>query len=102
MRDLETLTHLWLDSYRGARNVALTTIGESVNHLARCLEVLAIFGDDIGQTNINAYAFGVVGYHTPNIDRIAKEGMMLNARIQKGLREPRRKIKGQIGIKNFP
>ncbi|MEK1907312.1 MAG: arylsulfatase, partial [Pseudomonas sp.] len=34
------------------------------------------FGDDIGQTNISAYSFGVVGYKTPNIDRIAKEGMM--------------------------
>src|SRR5262245_13513041 len=38
--------------------------------------ILVIFGDDVGQTNISAYSFGVVGYHTPNIDRIAKEGMM--------------------------
>ncbi len=38
--------------------------------------ILVIFGDDIGQTNISAYSFGVVGYHTPNIDRIAKDGMM--------------------------
>jgi arylsulfatase A-like enzyme len=38
--------------------------------------ILVIFGDDIGQTNISAYSFGVVGYKTPNIDRIAKEGMM--------------------------
>jgi len=38
--------------------------------------ILVIFGDDIGQTNISAYAFGVVGYKTQNIDRIAKEGMM--------------------------
>jgi arylsulfatase len=38
--------------------------------------ILVIFGDDIGQTNISAYSFGVVGYRTPNIDRIAKEGMM--------------------------
>jgi arylsulfatase A-like enzyme len=37
--------------------------------------ILVIFGDDIGQTNISAYADGVVGYRTPNIDRIAKEGM---------------------------
>jgi arylsulfatase len=35
-----------------------------------------IFGDDIGQTNISAYSFGVTGYKTPNIDRIAREGMM--------------------------
>jgi arylsulfatase len=38
--------------------------------------ILVIFGDDIGQANISAYNFGVVGYKTPNIDRIAKEGLM--------------------------
>lgn len=38
--------------------------------------ILVIFGDDIGQTNISAYSAGVVGYKTPNIDRIAKEGML--------------------------
>ncbi|WP_212677098.1 arylsulfatase [Pandoraea sp. PE-S2R-1] len=38
--------------------------------------ILVIFGDDIGQTNISAYSMGVVGYRTPNIDRIAREGMM--------------------------
>ncbi|MHB9839350.1 arylsulfatase [Paraburkholderia terrae] len=38
--------------------------------------ILVIFGDDIGQTNISAYGKGVVGYQTPNIDRLAHEGMM--------------------------
>jgi len=38
--------------------------------------ILVIFGDDIGQTNISAYSMGVMGYKTPNIDRIAKEGML--------------------------
>jgi arylsulfatase A-like enzyme len=38
--------------------------------------ILVIWGDDIGQSNISAYTFGLVGYHTPNIDRIADEGMM--------------------------
>ncbi|KRE03786.1 arylsulfatase [Bosea sp. Root670] len=38
--------------------------------------ILVIFGDDIGQSNISAYSHGLVGYKTPNIDRIAKEGMM--------------------------
>ena len=37
--------------------------------------ILVIWGDDIGQSNISAYTFGLVGYRTPNIDRIAKEGM---------------------------
>ena len=39
-------------------------------------DILVIMGDDIGQTNISAYSFGLVGYKTPNIDRIAHEGMM--------------------------
>jgi arylsulfatase len=38
--------------------------------------ILVIWGDDIGQSNISAYTRGLMGYKTPNIDRIAKEGMM--------------------------
>ena len=38
--------------------------------------ILVIFGDDVGQTDISAYSMGVMGFKTPNIDRIAKEGMM--------------------------
>jgi len=38
--------------------------------------ILVMFGDDIGQTNISAYGLGIMGYRTPNIDRIAKEGML--------------------------
>ena len=38
--------------------------------------ILVIWGDDIGQSNISAYTRGLMGYQTPNIDRIAKEGMM--------------------------
>src|SRR5229473_3084504 len=39
-------------------------------------KILVIFGDDIGQSNISAYTFGLMGYKTPNIDRLAREGMM--------------------------
>lgn len=42
----------------------------------RPVNILVIFGDDIGQSNISAYTFGLMGYRTPNIDRIAREGMM--------------------------
>jgi arylsulfatase len=38
--------------------------------------ILVIWGDDIGQTNISAYSRGMMGYRTPNIDRIAEEGVM--------------------------
>jgi arylsulfatase A-like enzyme len=36
--------------------------------------ILVIFGDDIGYWNISAYSRGMMGYRTPNIDRIGKEG----------------------------
>jgi arylsulfatase len=38
--------------------------------------ILIIWGDDIGWYNISCYNLGVMGYRTPNIDRIAKEGAM--------------------------
>ena len=37
--------------------------------------ILIIWGDDIGYWNISAYSKGMMGYKTPNIDRIANEGM---------------------------
>ncbi len=36
--------------------------------------ILVIWGDDIGEFNISAYNMGMMGYKTPNIDRVAKEG----------------------------
>jgi arylsulfatase A-like enzyme len=38
--------------------------------------ILVIWGDDIGWWNVSAYNHGVMGYRTPNIDRLAKEGAM--------------------------
>ncbi|MDF7826116.1 arylsulfatase [Pontiellaceae bacterium B12227] len=38
--------------------------------------ILVIWGDDVGQANISAYTRGMMGYKTPNIDRIADEGML--------------------------
>ncbi len=37
--------------------------------------ILVIFGDDIGIANVSAYSGGLMGYETPNIDRLAKEGI---------------------------
>ncbi|MFY9869780.1 MAG: arylsulfatase [Candidatus Nitrosopolaris sp.] len=49
-------------------------------HLAKSKQkqpnILVIWGDDIGITNLSCYSHGLMGYQTPNIDRIAKEGMM--------------------------
>jgi arylsulfatase A-like enzyme len=38
--------------------------------------ILFIMSDDIGWFNVSCYNFGIMGYRTPNIDRIAKEGAM--------------------------
>ncbi len=39
--------------------------------------ILVIFGDDVGIANISAYSSGLMGYETPHIDRLAKEGIRL-------------------------
>ena len=36
--------------------------------------IVIIWGDDVGQSNLSAYTFGLMGYTTPNIDRVAAEG----------------------------
>ena len=38
--------------------------------------ILVIWGDDVGYWNVSAYNQGMMGYRTPNIDRIAKEGVL--------------------------
>ena len=38
--------------------------------------ILVIWGDDIGQFNVSAYNLGMMGYRTPNIDRIARQGAL--------------------------
>jgi arylsulfatase len=38
--------------------------------------IVIIWGDDVGQSNISVYTKGLMGYQTPNIDRVAKEGMI--------------------------
>jgi arylsulfatase A-like enzyme len=38
--------------------------------------IVIIWGDDIGQTNVSAYSKGMMGYQTPNIDRVANEGVI--------------------------
>jgi len=38
--------------------------------------ILVIWGDDIGISNLSCYSHGLMGYQTPNIDRLAREGMM--------------------------
>ncbi|QDT61147.1 Arylsulfatase precursor [Stieleria bergensis] len=49
--------------------------------MSRCVaadkpNIVVIWGDDIGVHNVSAYNHGIMGYHTPNIDRIAKQGAL--------------------------
>ena len=44
--------------------------------MAKPPNILVIMSDDVGWQNVSAYSHGVMGYDTPNIDRIAKEGVM--------------------------
>ena len=48
----------------------------SVAEAADKPNILVIWGDDIGVHNISAYNHGIMGYQTPNIDRIANEGTL--------------------------
>src|ERR1700704_3566975 len=58
--------------------IALIATFSTSNLLAQSKKpnILVIMGDDIGMWNISAYSHGMMGYHTPNIDRIAKEGAL--------------------------
>jgi arylsulfatase A-like enzyme len=50
-------------------------VPEKVEEIPKKPNILVIFGDDIGITNLSCYSDGMMGYRTPNIDRLAKEGM---------------------------
>jgi arylsulfatase len=56
--------------------ISLNAIAQDAEAQEQKPNILVIWGDDIGITNISAYTMGLVGYRTPNIDRVAKEGMM--------------------------
>ena len=51
-----------------------TMAAVSAHAAAKKPNILVIWGDDIGIFNVGAYNMGMMGYKTPNIDRIAKEG----------------------------
>ncbi len=56
--------------------LAVNSLGVSPLTAQNQPNILVIWGDDVGQSNISAYTMGVMGYRTPNIDRIAREGMI--------------------------
>jgi arylsulfatase A-like enzyme len=56
--------------------VSMVGLGGPVFAQTKKPNILVIWGDDIGQTDVSAYSMGLMGYRTPNIDRIAREGMI--------------------------
>ena len=56
--------------------IIMMIIGSSLFAQSKKPNILVIWGDDVGITNISAYSNGLMGYQTPNIDRIAKEGVI--------------------------
>jgi len=68
-----------LNPLRSSVAVALTAVTLASGAWAQGGEkpnILVVWGDDVGQSNISAYTMGMMGYRTPNIDRIAQEGMI--------------------------
>jgi len=55
---------------------AFVFVAGSAHAQAKRPNILVIMGDDIGQANISVFTKGLMGYRTPNIDRLAKEGML--------------------------
>ena len=54
--------------------VVLASLFATTLYAQKKTNILIIWGDDIGQFNISTYNMGLMGYKTPNIDRIGKEG----------------------------
>src|SRR5512138_872805 len=57
-------------------SVAAITSAPAIAQQQQRPNIVIIWGDDIGQSNISAYSHGLMGYPTPNIDRLANEGVM--------------------------
>jgi arylsulfatase A-like enzyme len=56
--------------------LALVALGAAPAAAQTKPNILILWGDDIGQFNVSAYNLGVMGYRTPNIDRLAREGAL--------------------------
>ncbi len=54
--------------------IAMIVAPQSLHAQTKRPNIVVIWGDDIGQSNLSTYTGGLMGYRTPNIDRIANEG----------------------------
>ena len=62
--------HLFVAAILAA--VLLGGFAENASAQQKKPNIVIIWGDDIGQSNISAYSMGLMGYRTPNIDRVAQ------------------------------
>jgi arylsulfatase A-like enzyme len=70
---MSTYKSTWI----AAACLALAMIASAGTALAQDKpNILVIWGDDVGQSNISAYTKGMMGYRTPNLDSIADDGMI--------------------------
>ena len=65
---------IWLSFFTSSLAVLAAAVPASAQQQRP--NIVIIWGDDIGQSDISAYSHGLLGFKTPNIDRIAREGMM--------------------------
>src|SRR6201995_4081728 len=65
---------MWLLAAIGCVTCASDVVAPANAQIAAKPNILVIMGDDIGYWNLSAYNRGMMGYRTPNIDRIANEG----------------------------
>jgi arylsulfatase A-like enzyme len=75
VQSMSRIRNIWLGLFALLAAVTVVSMPAAAQQQQRP-NIVIIWGDDIGQSNISAYSHGVMGYKTPNIDRIAKEGMM--------------------------
>ena len=73
---VSVLSSGWLRSGLAALALLAAPAASAQQQTAKKPNILIIWGDDIGQFNLSAYNNGMMGYKTPNIDSIAKEGAL--------------------------
>ena len=70
----------WTGKFSLALATVATLFGAAGTPIAKAQQkkpnIVIIWGDDIGQSDISAYTRGLMGFRTPNIDRVANEGMI--------------------------
>lgn len=70
------MTHAFIRKVFTVIGLCVFSAAVSLNADEKRPNIVVIWGDDIGQSNLSVYTKGLMGYFTPNIDRIANEGVI--------------------------